>query len=90
MANGKLQASPNRLSGGMVEKGVWNFVVLTANENHMALYLNGAQVASGIGTKDLSTDAFDFFTGHHAIVDNVQIFDRLLEADEVKRLYEYK
>ncbi len=87
--NGTLRASPNRLSGGKVVAGEWQFVLLTANENEMALYLNGEQMAKGSGTKDISTDAFDFFVGHPAIIDNLQLFDRLLQPDEVKRLYEF-
>jgi hypothetical protein len=87
ISNGVLQAMPNHLSGGKIELGTWQYVVLTANENEMALYLNGALVATATGTKDITTDALDFFTGHHAIADNVQLFNRLLNADEVKRLY---
>ncbi|MFP5039894.1 chitobiase/beta-hexosaminidase C-terminal domain-containing protein [Parasediminibacterium sp. JCM 36343] len=87
--NGSLQAMPNRLSGGKIELGKWQFVVLTANENQMALYLNGVMVASAAGTKEIATDALDFFTGHHAIAGSVQLFDRLLDANEVKRLYDF-
>jgi Concanavalin A-like lectin/glucanases superfamily/Fn3 associated len=87
--NGKLQASPNHLSGGQLAMNEWQFVVLTANENKMELYLNGQKVASAEGTKDLTTDALDFFTGYHAAVDNLQMFDRLLDAEEVKKLYEF-
>ena len=55
----------------------------------MEFYLNGQKVASAEGTKDLTTDALDFFTGYHAAVDNLQMFDRLLDAEEVKKLYEF-
>ena len=67
----------------------WQFVLLTANENKMAMYLNGEQVAIELGTKDLATDALDFFTGYRATVDNIQFFDRLLEPEEVKRVYDF-
>ena len=73
-----------------IAKDVWQYVVLTANENQMALYLNGELVASAVGTKDIATDALDFFTGHHAFIDNVQLFDRLLQSDEIKRLYDFE
>ena len=86
--NGRLQASPNRLSGGLVEANQWQFLVLTADESNMAMYLNGALVATAPGTKDLTTDALDFFAGHHALVDGVQLYDRYLEAAEVKKLFE--
>jgi hypothetical protein len=88
IANGKLQAAPGRLSGGTVTPGKWHFVVLTANEGQADLYLDGALVASGPGSKDINTDALDFFTGHHAAAQSVQLFDRMLNADEVKRLYD--
>ena len=87
--NGRLQASPNHLSGGKLSMNEWQFVLLTANENKMAMYLNGEQVAIELGTKDLATDALDFFTGYRATVDNIQLFDRLLEPEEVKRLYDF-
>ncbi len=86
--NGRLQASPNRLSGGIIEPDKWQFLVLTADESNMAMYLNGVLVATAPGTKDLTTDALDFFAGHHAFVDGVQLYDRYLEAAEVKKLFE--
>lgn len=88
--NGKLVAMPNRLMGGKIALNEWQYVVLTGNENQMALYLNGELVASDIGSKDIATDALDFFTTNQAIVDNIQLFDRFLEANEVKKLYEQK
>jgi hypothetical protein len=86
--NKRLQATPTRLSGGTIEPGVWNFVVLSMDETASALYLNGQLIASGLGSKDIQTDALDFFTGHHAAVQNVQLFDRMLESGEVKRLFD--
>lgn len=88
--NGKLVAMPNKLRGGKINLNEWQYVVLTGNENQMALYLNGELIASDIGSKDIATDALDFFTTNQAIVDNVQLFDRLLEANEVKKLFEQK
>ncbi|MEI8271385.1 MAG: FN3 associated domain-containing protein [Paludibacter sp.] len=85
--NGQLSASPNRLRGGKIEPGTWQFVVLTASEKEMGLYLNGEKVATASGTKDISTDALDFFFGHNATIAKLQIFDRTLEDDEVKNLY---
>ena len=86
--NGTLRAGPTKLSGGKVATGQWQFVVLSINENESGLYLNGEQVAKGIGSKDIATDALDFFVGHPAIIDNFQLFDRLLQPEEVKRLYD--
>ena len=90
LQNGKLVAMPNRLRGGKITLNEWQHVVLTGNENQMALYLNGELIASDIGSKEITTDALDFFTTNQAIVDNIQLFDRLLEAKEVKKLYEQK
>jgi len=86
--NGTLRVEPNRIMSGKIVKGEWQFVLVTADEKSMAVYLNGTQVGTSIGTKDITTDALDFFVGTPAIIDNLQIFDRLLQPDEVKRLYE--
>jgi len=89
MDNGRLLARPGQLSGGKVVAGTWQYVVLTASENEMSLYLNGTKVASGPGTKDITTDALDFFVDQSATVSGLQLFDRLLQPFEVKRLYEF-
>jgi hypothetical protein len=88
MDNGRLLARPGQLSGGKVEAGTWQYVVLTASENEMSLYLNGETVASGTGTKDITTDALDFFVDHGVTLSGLQLFDRLLQPGEVKRLFE--
>jgi len=72
----------------VIEADKWQFLVLTADESNMAMYLNGVLVATAPGTKDLTTDALDFFAGHHAWVDGVQLYDRYLDASEVKKLFE--
>jgi hypothetical protein len=87
--NGKLTANPGKLTGGKVEADKWQFIVLSADENEMALYLNGEKVASGNGTKDISTDALDFFVDNNLSLNNLQLFDRLLQPIEVKRLFEF-
>jgi hypothetical protein len=85
--NGKLFAMGNTLSGGEIKAGVWQQIVLTVSEDNAALYLNGELVASGNGTKDIITDALDFFTSSNVSVDNLQLFDRFLTKDQVKILY---
>jgi hypothetical protein len=89
MDNGRLLARPGQLSGGKMEAGIWQYVVLTASENEMSLYLNGTKVASGPGTKDITTDALDFFVDHSVTLSDLQLFDRLLQPLEVKRLYNF-
>ena len=56
----------------------------------MGLYLNGEKVATAAGTKDISTDALDFFFGHNATIAKLQVFDRTLEEVEIKKLFETK
>lgn len=90
MDNGRLVANPGHLSGGKkVEVGVWQYLVLSADENEMGLYLDGEKIASGAGTKEITTDAIDFFVDHNATVNSLQLFDRFLQPLEVKRLYEF-
>ena len=88
--NGQLNASPNRLRGGKIEPGNWQFVVMTASEKEMSLYLNGEKVATAAGTKEITTDALDFFFGHNATIAKLQVFDRQLEENEVKKFFEAK
>ena len=88
MDNGKIIAAPGHLIGGKAEANVWQYVVLTANENQVCLYLNGEKIASGPGTKDITTDALDFFTGHNVVLNSLQLFDRFIQPIEVKRLYD--
>ena len=88
--NGKLMVSPNRLQGGKIEPGTWQFIVLTASEKEMGLYLNGEKVASAAGTKEISTDALDFFFGHNASIAKLQVFNRQLEENEVKSIFDAK
>lgn len=88
MDNGRLMASPGHLAGGKIEPNTWSFVLLSADEKEMSLYLNGEKVATGPGTKDISTDALDFFVDHGAYLSELKVFDRLLNAEEVKHLYQ--
>ena len=62
--------------------------MLTAREKEMCLYLNGEKVATAAGTKEISTDALDFFFGHNASIAKLQVLDRTLESEEVKALFE--
>jgi hypothetical protein len=88
--NGKLIANPGKLSGGKLDANVWQHIVLTADETQMSLYLNGEKVASGLGTKEISTDALDFFVDHNVVLNKLQFFDHALQTPEVSRLYEFE
>lgn len=85
--NGRLIARPNTFWGPRIEPGKWNFVVLTASETEMKLYLNGEKVASAAGTTQITTDALDFFMGHSAVTSGFSLWDRALEDSEVKKLF---
>ena len=83
---------PTTLSYNTALSG-WNHVVLTVRDNgNPIIYLNGVFVAEGAATSrkkflqpDIGGDAWGYYTGD---VDDVQIYDRALTADEVKALYE--
>ena len=85
--NGRLVANPGRLTGGNLLPDQWQFVVVTATESQMCIYLNGEKVASGPGTKEITTDALDFFLGHNAIIEKLHLFNRPLDEKEVKNLF---
>lgn len=85
--NGKLFALGSKINGGLVQAQQWQHVVLSANEQETSLYLNGTLVAKGAGTKDITTDALDFFTDMNVMVDQVELFDKYLSSKEVERLF---
>lgn len=86
LENGRLVANPGRLAGGKIEADKWQFVVLSADEKQMNLYLNGEKIASGPGTKNITTDALDFFMGHNATIARFELFNRSLLDQEVKKM----
>ncbi|MFZ4456879.1 MAG: FN3 associated domain-containing protein [Bacteroidales bacterium] len=88
--NNRIVANPNRLSGGKIASDEWQFVVLTATEDAMNLYLNGDKIATAPGTLNITTDALDFFLNHTATVANLRVYDRPLDAVEVKQLFDLK
>lgn len=87
IAGGRLSAGPGHVFGGKVSPGVWHQVVMTGDDDGLALYLDGEQTGAGPGSRDLATDALDFFTDHPAVVDSVRLYNRVLAPADVKRLY---
>ena len=85
--NERILANPGHLAGGRIEPSAWQFVVLTADEGKMCLYLNGEMIATGPGTKDITTDAMDFFQGCQGAMARLQLFNSPLNGQEVKNLY---
>lgn len=76
---------------GALQAGVFQHVAGTYDGSVMRLYLNGAEVGSlpVTGVVDTSTRAnvsgLESFNG---LVDEVEIFDRALSAEEVKAIYD--
>lgn len=85
--NGRLNAAPGALSGGKIEPGKWYFLVFSINEKESHLYLDGIEIDKGLGSKEVTTDALDFFQGHHAEIKSIELFDRVLNARDVNYLY---
>lgn len=88
--NGKLFVLGNKISGGLVQTQQWQHVVLSVSEQETNLYLNGKLIAKGAGTKDINTDALDFFSEMNVLIDKVELFDRHLSSKEVEQLFNYK
>ncbi len=51
IAGGRLSAGPGHVFGGKVEPNAWHHVVMTGDENRLALYLDGEQVGAGRGAR---------------------------------------
>lgn len=88
--NGRIFGNGNKISGGKLALNQWQHLVFSVSETESAIYLNGVQVAKGLGTKDIATDALDFFTNMQAVVDEVELFDACLSDKEIIRLFESK
>jgi hypothetical protein len=87
LENGRLSAGPGHLNGGQVTAGTWQHLVLAGDENELALYLNGERLATGPGSRDLTTDALDFLSGHPGVVDSLRIYNRVLAPEDVRQLF---
>jgi len=87
---GQLRADPGHLSGRKTKPGEWRHVVLTGDENELALYLNGECVATGPGAPTLTTDALDFFSDNAAVVESLRIYNRVLSAGDIKQWFEWE
>ncbi len=85
--NGKYYALGNKLSGGQLQPNTWQHIVLSSSEDAVELYLNGLLIAKASGTKDITTDALDFFTGLNVTIDQIELFDKRLNGSEVERLF---
>lgn len=88
LENSRIMANPGHLTGGKVDPGTWQFLVISADEKQMTIYLNGEKVATGPGTKNISTDAMDFFMNHQVAIARLQLFNRPLQDQEVKLMHE--
>lgn len=82
------QIDAGHLRGGQIKADEWNHIVLTVDTTETSIYLNGKKVASGPGSPNIATDALDFFVNESAHVSEIDLFDRVLGADEVQHLYD--
>ncbi len=70
-----------------LEPGVWNHVVVAADETETRVYLNGREVARTEGSDTLSTDSFDFFSGHPGSIGEIRVFNRVLSPEDVSQWF---
>jgi hypothetical protein len=87
LQNGKIFGMGNRINAGNITMNEWQHLVFAASEDSISIYLNGVLVATAIGTKDITTDALDFFSNMNVVVDEVELFDAYLKELEVKQLF---
>lgn len=82
--NGTLYANPGRLRSKKMNNNQWNYVVMTASESEIKLYLNESLVSVSPGSTQIKTDALDFLLNTHAYVRKVIIYNRVIDESEVK------
>ena len=74
---------------------LWHHIVLTKNGDTKRIYLDGAEIATGINTAPIPTTFTDMYIGNHknannaisGILDDFAIFKRELTPTEVAALY---
>lgn len=78
-----------------LENNQWSLVTYTQSGKNAALYINGTQVASGTAARALMADGNDLYIGtthwdamYKGLVDEVQVYDQALTADDVYSLYD--
>lgn len=82
--NGTLYANPGRLRSKKMNNDQWNYVVMTASESEIKLYLNESLVSVSPGSTQIKTDALDFLLNTHAYVRKVIVYNRVIDESEVK------
>jgi len=87
LQNGKLFGMGNKINAGTLPLNEWQHLVFTAGEDSIHIYLNGVLVAAAAGTKDITTDALDFFSAMNVTVDEIELFDACLKEREAKQLF---
>lgn len=84
-------------SGPVVATNEWHHAVVSWNEltGYWEIYYDGEFVTSGTNTNQSSNTGNDFGIGSDGngnrfsgMIDDVRVYDRLLTADEVRRIYE--
>ncbi len=78
----------NYLISGKIPHG-WNFVVLTYDGSTQKLFVNGSLIAYKTLTTTINTNTNNLLIGflYKGIIDELRIYNRSLNASEIKELY---
>ena len=79
----------------VIPNNEWTFVTITQSGNDAVVYINGEQKGSGRATDAYAQDNSDLYIGvnhwdalYKGLVDEVQVYDQALTADQVFSLYD--
>ena len=81
-------------NGSSVSTGVWHHLAATSENNLSAIYVDGQLVNSGsmtMMTQDAGVTYLGFLDSgrrFHGLLDEVRVYDRVLAAAEIKRVYD--
>lgn len=82
-------------ASGLAKEGRWSHVALTIGADHMRLYVDGVSMGKPIESPGLRMANAELFLGSEGernyfqgLIDEVYLFDRALDAGEIRKLYE--
>lgn len=77
--------------------GEWSMLTLTQSGNELSSYINGTLIGTGTASKALAGENQDIYLGvsnwdpeFTGLVDDAQVYDSVLSATEVRKLYDGK
>ena len=83
------------ISGVALENNEWSLLTYTQSGNDAVIYINGEAKGSGRAAVSLGQDNNDLYIGvnnwddlYNGLVDEVQVYDKALTADQVYALYD--